>query len=334
MTMRYTTSIATLGWFLATCPPFSTAVKTRLTWVNGIGYSLEHMEEGKRELAKIFAQKIEYCHNPTSMKNDDDLVGYLGDLSQAGTQKLGKVTEEVNLLVQHLKDAVASVGSKGQVVHIAHSQGALVTHLASRRLTPHEMSKIEVLSFGGAAALQRTAATPFKRCVNYYSTNDPLLLLVPEAVQALRSGFVGNEEFCFLAPREGDPIADHSLLGLTYSQALAWEGLRFQRKYKGVIYRGSRSILMTLVMFCKLFHTKLIQILKAMVRPLRPYLVLFWMVARDKFAPILNFLKTKVLPPILLLILVFADWFYDIISSLTGNEQYVPADNILNKSKQ
>lgn len=88
------------GLLLSLCPIYCVAVKTRLTWVNGIGYTLEHMEESKNDISRFFGHKVEYCHNPTSMKNDDDFVGYIGDLSQAGTQKLGKVTEEVNLLVK------------------------------------------------------------------------------------------------------------------------------------------------------------------------------------------------------------------------------------------
>jgi hypothetical protein len=31
--------------------------------------------------------------------------------------------------------------------------------------------------------------------------------------------------FCFLAPRVGNPIADHMLLGPTYASALEWEGI-------------------------------------------------------------------------------------------------------------
>ena len=74
--------------------------KTRLTWVNGIGYNIEHMKQGQKQISKLFGgKKVEFCHNPTSMSNEDDMVGYLGDLTQAGTQKLGRVTEEVNLLV-------------------------------------------------------------------------------------------------------------------------------------------------------------------------------------------------------------------------------------------
>ena len=74
--------------------------KTRLTWVNGIAYGLHHMEEGRQGISKIFGGKpVIYCYNPTSMSHDDG-VGYLGDLTQAGTQKLGRVTKEVDVLVK------------------------------------------------------------------------------------------------------------------------------------------------------------------------------------------------------------------------------------------
>jgi hypothetical protein len=81
--------------------PRALGVRTRLTWVNGIGYTLENMEDGQKEISKLFGGKaVLYCHNPTSMANEDDMAGYLGDLTQAGTQKLGRITEEVNTLVE------------------------------------------------------------------------------------------------------------------------------------------------------------------------------------------------------------------------------------------
>lgn len=134
------------------------------------------------------------------------------------------------------------MGKKGRVIHIAHSQGALLTALASRQLSVLEMNRIEVIAFGGAAALRRTPQTPFHRCVNYYSVNDPLLFVVPEAEQALRSGYVVDEEFCFLAPKDGDPIRDHHLLGPTYIQALSWEGRKYQQTYHSIAYRVVQMI--------------------------------------------------------------------------------------------
>jgi hypothetical protein len=78
----------------------SGAHKNRLTWVNGIGYNIDHMIAGQKRISELFGGKrVEFCHNPTSMASEDDLVGYLGDLTQAGAQKLGRMTEEVNLLV-------------------------------------------------------------------------------------------------------------------------------------------------------------------------------------------------------------------------------------------
>jgi hypothetical protein len=134
------------------------------------------------------------------------------------------------------------------------------------------MSQMEIVTFGGAASLHKTPDTPFHRCVNYYSINDPLLFLVPSADQALRSGYVANEEFCFLAPRAGDPIADHSLLGATYSQALYWEGQRFQRKYRSLAFRVCRSVILLVLAILNAFIIRL----KAVVRAtLLPILLLF-----------------------------------------------------------
>lgn len=151
-----------------------------------------------------------------------------------------------------------AVGPNGKIIHIAHSQGALITALALRGLTKKEMSQMEIISFGGAAALRRSKEHPFIRCVNYYSVNDPLLFVVPSAVKALQSGFlqgstgdeddveVGEEsEFVFLTPRSGDPIVDHGLLGPTYIEALIWEGKRYQQYYIPVMERTLRSALIT-----------------------------------------------------------------------------------------
>lgn len=138
---------------------------------------------------------------------------------------------------RHLKDTLALVGKKGRIIHIAHSQGALITSLAVKQLSLGEMNRMEVLCFGGAAALRQTPQTPFYRCINYYAVNDPLLWVVPMAEQRLRSGLVGDDEFCFLTPKLGDPIEDHYLLNPTYAQALYWEGQRYQKMYKSLVHR-------------------------------------------------------------------------------------------------
>jgi len=246
----------------------SFAPKTRLTWVNGIGYGIEHMERDAPMISKYFGgKKVEWYHNPTSMVDETDTKGFYRDLTQAGQQKyLGWITSEVNGLVQHLRDAVKSVSS-GIVIHIAHSQGALVTCLAAKQLTSYEMNQIEVISFGGATPVRSTPETPWKRCVNYYSVNDSLLFLNPSAETALRSGFE-ETEFCFLAPRIGDPVADHHLLGPTYASALEWEGKRYERRYQSYIHRITRftvlssiAIIQTILSIISLLWTKFITVM-------------------------------------------------------------------------
>lgn len=220
--------------------------KTKLTWVNGIGYNQGHMKIEAPVIARYFGGKpVDFYHNPTKMVDEADTRGYFSDLTQAGQQKyLGTITAEVNGLVEHLRKAVRSVASNdGIVIHIAHSQGALVTSLAAKQLTPLELNRIEVIAFGGGTPLRSTPETPFRRCVNYYSVNDPILFINPVVEQALRSGFY-QDEFCFLAPRVGDPIADHMLLGPTYASALEWEGHRFERAYTTRLRRTIRWILL------------------------------------------------------------------------------------------
>ena len=283
------------------------------------------MEDGKKEISKLFGGKpVSYCHNPTAMAHDDDLVGYLGDLSQAGTQKLGRITDEVNRLAQHLQQAVAAVGRRGKVIHIAHSQGALVTSLAAKRLSRDEMSRIEIIAFGGAAALQKTTATPFGRCVNYYAANDPLLLVVPQAAQALRSGFAtssgsiaNEEEFCCLTPREGDPVADHALLGKTYGQALAWEGKRFQTMYQSALYRSSRSVLLSIVWLLTAIDTQLKELFKRLILFMVHLVHTFW-----------TMVKCRIVAPFVIFLMVVVDFVHAVWKRSLGREQYLPVDTI------
>lgn len=294
--------------------------KTRLTWVNGIAYNLQHMQAGQKELSKLFGGKqVEFCHNPTGMRHGGDTFGYVADLAQAGTQKLGRKTEEVTALVKHLKDAVHAVGRRGRVIHIAHSQGALVTLLATNQLTPLEMNQMEVICFGGAAVLRKTPATPFSRVVNYYSINDPLLLVVPQAAQALRSGFAAagreNDEFCFLAPRIGDPIQDHNLLGPTYLQALIWEGQRFQNQYQSLVYQSVlRPLWINTATGANVISQGLHELLKRIIRSIVIPILFLW-------ACLWRVLDQ----PARVCLALLVAWIEQVRWTLNGKEHYQPA---------
>ena len=220
---------------------------------------------------------------------------------------------------RHLKEAVAAVGKNGRVIHIAHSQGALLTYLAAKQLTPLEMSQMEVLAFGGAAALRKTPQTPFFRCVNYYSINDPLLWVVPQAAQALKSGFVGDNEFCFLTPRLGDPIRDHNLLGPTYKTALAWEGQRFQREYQPLIYRMLRPSILALIALQVGASVRMNAILVALLRPIIRVALILW-----------QWLHEKLVQPVAIIITAALLVVRELIRTWRGEDEYVPVQSLQN----
>lgn len=211
--------------------------------------------------------------NRTELNNDnvDSLYSRIDSLMISGIQS--------NAKCRHLKDAVAFVGKKGRVIHIAHSQGALITFLAAKQLSPLEMNRIEIIAFGGAAALRQTPETPFYRCINYYSVNDPLLWVVPSAEQALRSGLVVDDEFCFLAPKIGDPIQDHHLLSPTYAQALSWEGHRYQRTYQSIVYRSAKWLLTLVLAVLEMIRSRLSSLVQGVqeniLRPLWLWVLAF-----------------------------------------------------------
>mmetsp|Transcript_15411 Transcript_15411/g.23100 ORF Transcript_15411/g.23100 Transcript_15411/m.23100 type:complete len:310 (+) Transcript_15411:122-1051(+) len=225
--------VASALWTAHSCYGKLLPRRTKLTWVNGIAHMPEHMSDPTFVISTIFGGvKVDYCHNPSSMTSESDYLGFVKDGIQASTHvMMGRLTPEVDSLVEHLRDALKQVGRNGRVIHIAHSQGSVITWLAAQRLKPEECKRIEIISFGGAATIC-TSEFPFARCINYYSVNDPILNVVPSAVKALKSGFSFGDgmqqEIIFLASRTGDPATDHGLLNPTYLEALVWEGQRYQ----------------------------------------------------------------------------------------------------------
>lgn len=193
---------------------------TRVTWVNGIAHLEEHMADPTFIIATVFGNvPVDYCHNPSSMTTESDYIGFLKDGLQASTHQWGRITPEVDTLVDHLRIALREVGKHGRVIHICHSQGSVITWLAAKRLDSDECKRIEIISFGGAATIT-TQEFPFARCINYYAVNDPILNVVPSAVKALRSGYLfggglGEQEIIFLSSRTGVSVLACACLSCT-----------------------------------------------------------------------------------------------------------------------
>ena len=79
------------------------------------------------------------------MSKPSDAIGYVKDLTQATTQLFGRITAEVNDLVEHLRSLCSQTGDHGKVLHLCHSQGVLITYLAAQKLDPSEQRKIEII---------------------------------------------------------------------------------------------------------------------------------------------------------------------------------------------
>lgn len=129
--------------------------KSHVSWINGIAHTPSDAKETAERMSSLFGgETIHYCHNPTSMTKPSDTLGYVRDLTQCTQQlRFGKETQEVLDLTNHLRELCRKTGRYGRVLHLAHSQGALITYLAAKKLTVEERRKIEIVCFGGAAAI-------------------------------------------------------------------------------------------------------------------------------------------------------------------------------------
>jgi len=65
---------------------------------------------------------------------------------------------------------------------VVFHQGALITMLASKHLSAADKARIEVLTFGAAQSVDASAG--FKRAINYYAMNDPVLYVDVAAARA------------------------------------------------------------------------------------------------------------------------------------------------------
>ena len=142
----------------------------------------------------------------------------------------------------------------GRILHLAHSGGAIMTYLAARyHLTPDETSRIDIATFGGGRSITRKY---FRggRIVNYYSQNDPLLLVDQRASFLSKSlnatttrktvhdntnttyheirDFKHNTTFIFLDGMLNNSILDHGMEGPTYLLALRLEAVEHKKRMK------------------------------------------------------------------------------------------------------
>lgn len=205
-----------------------------ITFVNGIYHSEEDVQEITEYIETTFKCDVRSFYNPSS-------GNWVKDATKAGFELVLRPNdlELAKNLAEHLRKTLKELRPKGRILHIAHSGGAILTYLAVKyHLTYNEANRIDIVTLGGGRSLTHKY---FKgRIFNYYSRNDPVLLVEKRAAKLMKvtkndtydivRDTKHNTTFVFLEPIAKDPIFDHSMGGPTYRLALHLEAIEFQRR--------------------------------------------------------------------------------------------------------
>ena len=199
--------------------------RVRVTYINGIRTAEPDCRQHAELISDLFATPCYALWNKTA--------GAWADLSQATRQKLfAAETEEVLQLAQHLSQQLEAVGSNGVVVHVAHSQGALITALCSRHLSVAQRTRIHVIVLGGAASI---SDREYGSAINYYCSNEPMLYVDSRASRAWK--IVGGGETPPTAASNKTPQHEPALRA-----AEALGGQRLPEGALGVTVQGARFV--------------------------------------------------------------------------------------------
>ena len=208
-----------------------------VSFVNGIYHSEADVQEISDYLKLTFQSDVRSFYNPSS-------GSWVKDAYKAGFEMVLRPNDLVlaKQLADHLRSALKEVRAKeGRVLHIAHSGGAILTYLAAKyHLSYSEANRIDIVTLGGGRSLTHKYFRG--RIFNYYSRNDPVLLVEQRASRLMKRtknetfdivhDGKHNTTFVFLEAIAKDPIFDHSMAGPTYRKALAWEAEQFQQRLR------------------------------------------------------------------------------------------------------
>ena len=145
--------------------------KVLISYINGIYHSEQDCIDLAEQIKKIFNIDVRAFYYPST-------GSWLKDVLKIGASlflksKRNQIALQLSL---HLKSILNEVGSNGRILHIAHSAGAVITYLAARyHLTTDERNQIDVITLGGGRSITRKYFNG--RIVNYYSSNDPLVIV-------------------------------------------------------------------------------------------------------------------------------------------------------------
>lgn len=140
--------------------------------------------------------------------------GFLMDLLECIAQKLGIRTRSVDVTVEELRNLC---NAHDKVIVSAHSQGALIVACALEYLTPEELSKLHIRTYGGASMILNNQVAS---CHNYVCSSDPVPFIT-DPIKIIYALLTGDKRLEMITSQQKNKnVWEHSICGPTYTYAI------------------------------------------------------------------------------------------------------------------
>ncbi len=139
-------------------------------------------------------------------------TGFCNDLFEVICQKLGIPTYASTVSLIKIRELCKM--HDNVIIH-AHSQGATIISNAMQYLTPEELRKLHIRTFGAATIISPKG---LGSCYNYISKCDPVPFIA-DPIGIIRSLYRKDDSITFLSP-DHFTFFDHDILGNTYQKKL------------------------------------------------------------------------------------------------------------------
>lgn len=176
----------------------------RVTMSNGIATSFKEMKARCESLAEELGVKVHYHWNASK--------GFIYDAIEQLCVKLGIPTNATRQLEENFNQQKIGMGGKGDIWHLAHSQGGSMTDFVAPRVMGNPDINMRVYSMGSATAI---APNKFDRVRNFVCLADPVPFCM-DPIGTLK-GFLNNS--VSILPLQGPFWKAHHYDGETYKSA-------------------------------------------------------------------------------------------------------------------
>ena len=192
----------------------------RVTFINGILNAHFNAYKAAKMISEAHGNvKVYYLYTASQ--------GFTGDVMKGIMYRVGVVSPQATLLTETWKKLIQEMGgvnSDGEIIHYAHSLGAVDSYMAMNLLTEDERKKIHMITFGSPSL-----DSPRDQVKHFVSTNDGVPVL--DGINYFSARLRGRDDVVFLPSSSTIPLTDHPLSVPSYSRKVEDLGKKFQEKY-------------------------------------------------------------------------------------------------------